>query len=237
MTSVDLKQGYYTKTGTVLLRRDSSKDGQSLLLFLRELGPRWVQAPSAATGKRFGGSTEPLTWGNFSIYQSPTKLYLQGAVVRDDFLDLRSSPASLLCALRIYKLTSKEAPTGCENDALLRMLWSALLQLREKCPPYIVDFRFTWRLLNLMGIAPSLKLCAQCGKRLTHGGAMTREGMRCPDCATGGIGIMDAAEITELRRSVILPHDKFIKWSQERHNKGLYLENIKKLSPYFSNMR
>ena len=57
------------------------------------------------------------------------------------------------------------------------------MQLREKCQPYIVEFRYTWKLLNLMGIAPSLDLCAECGERLTDGGRFTQEGMRCRRCS------------------------------------------------------
>ena len=107
MIPIRLPQGYYTKTGTVLLRRDSSREGQSLLLFMREFGPRWVSAPSATGKNRFGGSTEPMTWGEFSLYQSPSKLYLQGTEVKEDFLTLRSSPPAVLAALRLYKLTAK----------------------------------------------------------------------------------------------------------------------------------
>ena len=237
MIPARLPQGYYTKTGTVLLRRDSSKEGQSLLLFMRELGPRWVSAPSATGKNRFGGSTEPLTWSEFSLYQSPSKLYLQGTAVKEDFLSLRSSPAAILCALRLYKLAAKEAPLDCENDALLRMLWSALVQLREKCPSHIVEFRFTWRLLNVMGIAPSLDLCAECGRRLTEGGCLTQEGMRCHKCSPNGGEPVSAAELLELKGAVGLPHEKFSLWSRETRQKDCYLKNLKKLSPYFSNMR
>ncbi|MCD8232860.1 MAG: DNA repair protein RecO [Cloacibacillus porcorum] len=237
MIPVRLPQGHYSKTGTVLLRRDSSREGQSILLFMREFGPRWVSAPAATGKNRFGGSTEPLTWGEFLLYQSPSKLYLQGAEVKEDFLSLRQSPAALLCALRIYRRTSKEAPADCENDALLRMLWSSLVQLREKCPPYIVELRFTWKLLNLMGIAPSLDLCVECGGLLTEGGWLTQAGMCCRRCSQGKGEAVSAEELAELRRAVALPHEKFILWSCETRQKDCYIKNLKMLSPYFSNMR
>ena len=100
-----LAQGYYSETGTVLRRKDSVKGAQSLLIFLRGLGPRWVNAPSGKN--RFGGATEPLVWGTFNLYQSPSMLYLQGAEVKEDFISLRNSRESLLAALRIYKQTAK----------------------------------------------------------------------------------------------------------------------------------
>ena len=72
-----------------------------------------------------------------------------------------------------------------ENDALLRMLWSSLVQLREKCPSYIVELRFTWKLLNLMGIAPSLDLCVECGGLLTEGGWLAPGGDVLPPLFAG----------------------------------------------------
>ncbi|WP_279009603.1 DNA repair protein RecO [Synergistes jonesii] len=237
MIPAHLPQGYYTKTGTVLLRKDSAKEGQSLLIFMRELGPRWAGAPRANAKNRFGGATEPLTWARYSLYKSPTKLYLQDAEVREDFLTLRESGGTLLCAMRLYKLTAREAPTGCENDALLRALWSALVQLREKCPPAAVEFRYTWKFLNLMGLAPSYDICASCGTRLSGRGVMTKEGVFCASCAKNGGLSMDAAELAELRAAAMLPHEKFLLWSKEPRKNENFLKNIKLLSPYFANMR
>ena len=74
--------------------------------------------------------------GSFSLYRSPSRLYLQSVDVKEDFLSLRRSSAALACAARLYRLTAAEAPAGCENDGLLRTLWSAMVQLRaERCPP------------------------------------------------------------------------------------------------------
>ena len=100
-----LPQGYYTQSGTVLRRKESVKGGQTLLIFLRGLGPRWVSAPSGKN--RFGGAVEPLVWGTFNLYQSPSMLYLQGAEVKEDFISLRSSGSSLMTALRIYSRRQK----------------------------------------------------------------------------------------------------------------------------------
>lgn len=213
------------------------KDGLSLLLFLRGYGPRWAGAPSAKSKNRFGGSTEPLTWCEYSLYQSATKLYLKSATVKEDFLDLRAMPDALLCALRIYKRASKEFPANCENDAQLRLLWNALLQLRAKCPPCIVEFRFIWRSLNIMGTAPSLEFCAECGEKLADGGVMTKEGMLCRKCAPASEKLTDTRGMMELRYAVGLPHEKFIIWSHGNRLTECYAVNLKKLSPYFSYLR
>lgn len=208
------------------------------MLFMRGLGPRWVSAPAAGGKNRFGGGVEPLTWAEFSLYQSPSRLYLQGLEVKEDFLSLRSSPSSLLCALRLYRLAAKEAPLDCENDMLLRILWSAMLQLKEKSPPYTVEFRFTWRLLNLMGIAPTFDLCVVCGASLAGGGVFTEEGILCKSCgAQSKLPACSSEELSLLRAAAALPHEKFILWSAGRDEKEFFLKNIRTLSPYFRNMR
>lgn len=236
MTPERLPQGYYKQAGTILLRRDGSREGQSLLIFMRGLGPRWAGAPAASSRNRFGGGTEPLVWGEFSLYQSPSKLYLQGVEVKEDFLGLRSDAQALLCALRLYKTTARETPADCENDALLRMLWSAMLQLKEKTPPYLTEFRYTWKLLDSFGIAPSLELCSSCGALFRDGAVFTQEGLLCPKCA-GSPASVSQEDIAELRLASVLPHEKFILWGRLPHKKENFTSNLKKLSPFFRNMR
>ena len=141
MIGEQLRQGYYQASGTVLLRKEASKGGRSLLLFLRGFGPRWAGAPAAGGKNRFGGGAEPMVWGSFSLYRSPTRLYLQSVDVKEDFLSLRRSSAALACAARLYRLTAAEAPADCENDGLLRTLWSAMVQLRDGAMPAAVEFR------------------------------------------------------------------------------------------------
>ena len=232
-----LSQGYYQASGTVLLRKEASKGGRSLLLFLRGFGPRWAGAPSAGGKNRFGGGAEPMVWGTFSLYQSPSRLYLQSVDVKEDFLPLRGSPAALACAARIYKLTADEAPLDCENDGLLRTLWSAMLQLRAGAAPSAVEFRFMWKLLAAMGTAPSLEYCAGCGERLARGGLFTDEGLLCGRCAAQAKGSpLSERELLALRAAAALPHDKFIEWASVCACGEIFAANIKKLSSYFRNL-
>lgn len=203
---------------------------------MKELGPRWAGAPAASSRNRFGGGTEPLVWGEFSLYQSPSRLYLQGVEVKEDFLALRSAPQALLCALRLYKLTAKEMPADCENDALLRALWSAMIQLKEAAPPYIVEFRYMWKFMSLFGIAPSLEICSSCGALLRDGGLFTEEGLFCPKCA-GEPAVITPDELAEMRMAAVLPHEKFLMWSKASHKKETFTTTLKKLSPFFRNMR
>ncbi len=237
MIAGQLRQGYYQASGTVLLRKEASRGGRSLLLFLRGFGPRWAGAPSAGGKNRFGGGAEPMVWGAFSLYQSPSRLYVQSVDVKEDFLALRRSPSALRCAARIYKLTAGETPQGCENDGLLRTLWSAMLQLSAGAMPAAVEFRYKWRLLASMGMAPSLEYCAGCGERLTRGGVFTDEGILCGRCAAQAKGLpLSERELTIMRAAAALSHDKFVEWSANCGFEEIFATNIKKLSSYFRNL-
>lgn len=235
-----LPQGYYKKSGTVLKRKDSLKEGQSLLLFLRDLGPRWVSAPGASSGKsRFGGATEPLMWGEYCLYQSPRFLYLKEAEVREDFITLRSEPHRLLTALGFYRRVSQVVMTAHESDQLLKVLWSAMVLLRDGAPPEAAEFRFSWRLLNALGLAPSLQNCVKCGALLDDGASWTEDGLLCPRCS-GRPAETGPAELAVLTAAGQLSHEKFLVWSKSEHGNNLnnlFNEHAKKLLTFFREIR
>lgn len=232
-----LKQGYYTQTGTVLQRRDSSGQGQSLLLFLRDMGPLWVNAPSSSTKSRFGGATEPLVWGEFNLYQSPNKLYLQGAEIKEDFLSLRNSNEQLMTALRFYKRLSRVLMVGHESNQILTLLWGSLVLLKDNCPGDVVDFRFTWKLLNLIGLAPSLNQCVRCGERLESRVSWCSDGLICVRCLSGQYGKeLEPGTLICMQAAALLDHNKFIEWSCSQRNNEIFLKQVKKLITFFSDI-
>ena len=143
----------------------------------------------------------------------------------------------LACAARLYRLTAAEAPAECENDGLLRTLWSAMVQLRDGAMPAAVEFRYMWRLLAAMGTAPSLEYCAGCGERLARGGLFTDEGILCGRCAARAKGApLSERELLVLRAAAALPHAKFVEWAAKRPAEEIFAANIKKLSSYFRNL-
>ena len=231
-----LPQGYYKQVGTVLQRRDSSGEGQSLLLFLRDMGPMWVSAPASKTKCRFGGATEPLVWAEFDLYQSPARLYLRGAEVKEDFLSLRSSADKLKSALKLYKRLSKTLMVGHESNNTLTLLWSSMLLLKENCPVVMVEYRFTWRLLKEAGLAPSLQYCVECGSKLDDGAGWTNDGLICRACSGPDKKDLDADSLRSLRFTALLNHEKFIEWSGSQKKYDLYSDELKKLVTFFTDI-
>ena len=231
-----LPQGYYKKVGPVLQRRDSSGEGQSLLLFLRDMGPIWVSAPASKTKCRFGGAIEPLVWAEFDLYQSPARLYLQGAEVKEDFISLRCSAEKLKSALRLYKRLSKTLMVGHESNNILILLWSSMLLIKENCPVDIVEYRFTWKLLKEAGLAPSLQYCVNCGSKLDSGARWTNDGLICAPCSGTNKEDLDADALKSLRFAALLNHDKFIEWTGSQEKSSLYTDELKKLVTFFTDM-
>lgn len=229
-----LPQGYYRHSGTVLLRRDSSGNGQSLLLFLRDLGARWVFAPGAAGKKpRFGGAAEPLVWAEFHLYQSAGWLYLQNAEVKEDFLPVRTNRERLLTAMRFYKRIRQILLAEHESNQILTVLWNAMLALNEACPCGIVEFRFNWRLLRVLGLAPSLRTCAGCGSLLGGEPRWSRDGLLCARCG-GADGASRSGALQELQKAALLDQRRFIEWSREQTACSCYKEQAKKLLIFFT---
>ena len=208
-----LNQGYYKQSGTVLRRSDSLKEGSSVLLFLRDLGPRWVSAPQSSGKSRFGGGTEPLVWGVFDLYQNPSRLYLQGALIKEDFLMLRKDSGKLLAATRLYKNVQKALITACPNNAALNILWNAMLLLSLNCSPDAVEFRFYWRLLNSAGLSPSLYACTVCGGLVRGACVFADDGISCPSCGKGDF--VTTEELSYLRRAAMLKRTDFIAWQEK----------------------
>lgn len=230
-----LPQGYYTYSGTVLLRRDSSGAGQSLLLLLRDLGMRWVNAPGATGRKsRFGAATEPLIWAEFHLYSSAKGVYLQSAEVKEDFLNIRSSPGRLLTAMRCYKRTRRILLAEHESNHILTILWNMMLALNENCPEKIVEFRFNWRLLKSLGLAPSLNSCCECGASLEYELNWSRDGLLCARC--GGTADKSFPDtLKSLQLAALLDQRRFVEWAKRQADSVIFKEHNKELVSFFSN--
>lgn len=231
-----LPQGYYTYSGTVLLRRESSGSGMSLLLLLRDLGMRWVSAPGAAGKKsRFGGATEPLVWAEFHLYQSTGGLYLQNAEVKEDFLSVRTNAKKLLAAALFYKKTKQVLIAGHESNQILTILWNAMLSIGENCPEDIVEFRFNWRLLKALGLAPSLRSCCKCDSPLNDELNWSENGLLCAGCA--GAKPQPQGALASLQRAALLEQRSFVVWSKKQTEYTEYKffrEQSKKIVIFFS---
>ena len=177
-----LPQGNYSADGVVLRRRETSPKSGDCLLFLRDMGVLWAGVPGPRS--RFGGAAEPMTWGRFILYQGPKRLYLKSVDVAEDFLSVRGSKKSLLCAARWCKELGARLPLGHENNGVLSLFWGSMTNLSKGLCAALLDVRFAWRWGKIWGVSPSLDSCPECGSPLSsgEGAVMTEWGFLCNAC-------------------------------------------------------
>ncbi len=148
-----------------------------------------MSLPGGGRGKvRLGGSTEPMVWGEFSLYRSRSRDYLREVEVKRDFWSLRLRIDNLKTSLRWCKLLSEKLPGGQPVDEVLPVLFWSMDLLESDTDPCGVDLRFTWRLLRCLGIAPSMKACDRCGRRISRG-IWTESSFLCDRCYSGSRSI------------------------------------------------
>jgi len=146
------------------------------------MGAVWAGAPGPRS--RFGGATEPMIWGRFILYQGPKRLYLKSVDVAEDFLSVRLSKKSLLCAAGWCRELGARIPLGYENNGVLSLFWGSMTNLSRGLCPTLLNVRFAWRWGNIWGVAPSLDNCPECGSPLVPGdvAAMSESGFLCGAC-------------------------------------------------------
>jgi DNA repair protein RecO (recombination protein O) len=143
----------------VVLNRRVVGEGDLLLtLFLKGSGMVFVSARGGGAGKvRFGGGTEPLMWGTFSLYEGREgRRHLKAADAADDMLKLRGRPEALFAAVRWAKLLLRRLPPEHPSDGLLANFYWSMKLLDGGFPAAAAEWRFLWRWLKDWGLAPDL---------------------------------------------------------------------------------
>lgn len=176
-------QGLVRRSG-VVLRRNSSPEGDiSLYLLLKSIGPVWASAPGASRGRvRFGGSIEPLVWGNFNLYKGTRRFYLKSVDVKEDFWTLRAVPRKLRALLEWDRLLSIHLVPGHPCDEMIALFYWSCILLKEDVDPEVTEWRFLRKWLKSWGLAPSLEYCVSCGVHLGDA-YWNATGLSCPRCA------------------------------------------------------
>ncbi len=184
------KQGLHKETGVILNRRISPEGDISLLCMLRGTGLLWLSLPGGARGKvRLGGSTEPMVWGEFSLYRGQSREFLREIEVKRDFWPLRVMPDSLSTALDWCRLCANFLSWGHPTDEVLPVLFWSMDLLEKGADPKGMDLRFVWRFLKALGIAPSLCVCDRCGKKISRG-SWDETGFICQECREDAEGTL-----------------------------------------------
>lgn len=178
-----------------------------LRLMTREHGPRSALARGALRPRsRLSGVLEPFAEGWATLYLKPNRdLHTISGfeLVRDRQTlgrDLdRFAGASVLCEL-VMRLAPEHA-----DPSLYRALTRGLDALLGASPGAAAPLALAraWRLVGILGFAPSLERCVACGRPIAadEGGAfdLAAGGLRCRRCSVEG-ELLPPAEVAALRR-------------------------------------
>jgi len=186
------------------------------------MGTLWAGTPGPRG--RFGGASEPMTWGRFILYQGPQRLYLKSVDVVEDFLSVRNSKKTLLCAARWCRELGSRLPLGHENDGVLSLFWSSMTNLSKGLCVALLDVRFVWRWGKIWGVAPSLDNCPECGSPLNRDGiAMTESGFLCRACCSVPHKAVSPEAFDMIRFACLSPAEVFVRGEPDS---GAYLAGV-----------
>ncbi|MFQ5888873.1 MAG: DNA repair protein RecO [Gemmatimonadota bacterium] len=194
-------------TRCVVLQTFRYSDTSKILrLMTREHGPRSAIARGALRPRsRLAGLLEPFAEGRATLYLKSNRdlhtlsdfelLHARQELGSD--LD-RFSGASVLCEL-VLRLAPEQA-----DQRLYEALTGGLDALLAASVPVVpsVALGRIWRLVAVLGFAPALDLCLECGRPIASGEPgrfdCASGGVRCESCSQVG-ALLSGAELTKLR--------------------------------------
>jgi len=122
-------------------------------LFSREQGKIRVVAKSARrVPSRFGGRVETFTYGKYFMARGRSLDILSQCEVVETFQAIRDDPAGLRIGLYFLKLVDAGTAEGQHNPELFDLLLKALIALKAKKDPRLLEVRFEKAFMRLEGI-------------------------------------------------------------------------------------
>lgn len=153
-------KSFIRASGTILSRKLMGENNLSVTLFLKQTGILNASVPSGQSGKNhFGGDTEPLAWGIFSLRKKrrSKNFFIEDIEINDDMLNLRRSRLTLTTALNWSKILVKYLlPDQPDDELLANLYWSMKLLTCPNVPTDAAEWRFIWKWLENWGLAPDI---------------------------------------------------------------------------------
>lgn len=174
--------------GIVLRRQDLRETSMILTFYTKEFGKikgivRGVRGPRSQCG---GGNMEIFAHDEVIFYERKrSDIYtISQCDLLDYFNPIRESLERLACAAYIVELLDSVTAVADKNNDVFELLENSLKLLAGEASPRRVTRIFEIKLLSLLGIMPSLELCANCGARVDAGAkfSLRHGGLICKAC-------------------------------------------------------
>lgn len=178
------------KTEGILLRRQDLRETSIILTFYtRGFGKvkgivRGVRGPRGQSG---GAALEIFSLDEIVFYERKRSdiFTISQCDLVDYFSPVRESLEKLSYATYMAELTDSVTSLGDRNDDAFELLLDSLRLLSADASPKRAARIFEIKLLYLMGLMPSMEVCAGCGGKVEPGSrfSVTHGGLICKECA------------------------------------------------------
>ena len=167
------------------------------------------------TKSRFGGRLEPFTHVDLVLYEGRNLDTITQVAVLEPFPRLRASLDAVIAAGTMVEASDAVAQEDESSIRLFLLLQRGLKALEAGATSQDLITSFLLKLADVVGVAPSLRQCASCGRfddlhRFSFGGG----GVVCDRCRTeGSVKLRDGlteylAVLAEAEMTTLPPRDE-----------------------------
>ncbi len=183
-----------TKTEAIVLKSMKYGDTSKIVTFYTSrFGKlKGIAKGARRKGNKFGSSLEPLSYVSLVLYKKEHRdLHLISQCdSMDSFSTIHDSVEKMSVGFLVLELTDRLAHDEEEHSAFFSVLLDTLAELdRSSKNGQSLGRSFQIRCAALLGYAPSLEVCAECGKRLSEREQPSKVGFHlmngavvCADC-------------------------------------------------------
>ena len=177
--------------GIVLRQRKIANNRRMIVLFTKQYGK--VSAGTSINEKSRGKSAlalRPFTYAEYSIFKGREAYSIDSASVSKSFYSIGEDIDRFMAASAFIEYLDKALAEGEPMPKLFDLSLEFLQSVSvSNSSPDTLLYAFITKTLRMLGVAPELGCCVNCGKRAEDFGAgfksfsVSSGGIICPDCA------------------------------------------------------
>ncbi len=175
------------KTKGIVLHEMTIKDNDKrIILFSKEFGKMVVFANGAKKAKSpLLAGTQPFVFGEFFLYEGKSSYTLKQVNIDESFYELRQDMETLAYGQYFLEVIASVIQEMDANPELLRLLYVSLMALKHQIvPTAVLKSVFQFRSMNMLGFAPDLSGCMECGQAEGLFFLDTKGGIVCSNCVS-----------------------------------------------------
>ncbi len=176
----------------IVLNRKSWNDQDLWVQLLSSKGERveCIAKGAASPTSRRKAHLDPLSLGQFTLYNSGKNLYLQSAQIEESFTCLKENLDLSLEAQSLLFIVEKILPSedACHEEIFISVL-QALRDYNQKETSPLIWEKCMTQIAHQMGFLPSFKECSQCHQNILEDTAKwhsENQTLYCQNCSPAG---------------------------------------------------